>query len=327
VDDLIKQLKSKNSRLRGEAVEKLEALGPDAAKAVDALIPLLADKSPAIRLETSFALAKIGPAALPALRHGLSSTENMIQIGCALTLGHMGSQASAAIPDLKKLLTSPELALSGHAAQAIWRIDPTQAAEVVPALAKVLKSKEPAVRMGALSTLSQMGPAARGAIDEIRPLLEDPEAQIRLSAAMTLWNLDPKQKGIVPVLAASLTDKPPLNYDAVDALQHLAKAGEGGSELINALSKAMRDSDQTMALDAAVGLSNLGAGGVAPLKEALRDPNANVRLNAAIGLSYVGSAARSALSTLEDLGKNDPSDDVRSAAMEAVAEINADAPP
>ncbi len=211
VDDLIKQLKSTNTRLRGEAVEKLEAHGPAAAKAVDALMPLLADKYPSIRLETSFALAKIGSAALPALRKGLSDPEKKIQMGCALTLGHMGSQAAAAIPDLKKLLSGPELALSGHAAQAIWRIDPGQAAEVVPALARVLKSKEPAERMGALSTLSQIGTAARGAVDEIRPLLEDPEAQIRLSAALTLWNLDPKQKGIVSVLAASLTDKPPLN--------------------------------------------------------------------------------------------------------------------
>ncbi len=111
------------------------------------------------------------------------------------------------------------------------------------------------------------------------------------------------------------------------ALQHRAKVGEGGNELIDALSKAMRVNDQTLALDAAVGLSNLGAGGVPPLKEALKDPSANVRLNAAIALSQIGTAARSAVPTLEDLGKNDPSDDVRSAALTAVAEINADSSP
>jgi HEAT repeat protein len=326
VDDLIKQLKSKNSRLRGEAVEKLEAYGPKAARAVDALMPLLADKSPAIRLETSFALAKIGSASLPALRNGLTSSEKMIQIGSALTLGHMGKQASAAIPDLEKLLSSSELALSGHAAQAIWRIDPSQAGEVITVLTKVLKSKEPAERMGALSTLSQMGPSARETIEEIRPLLRDSEAQIRLSAAITLWNIDPKQEGIVPILAAALTDKPPLSYDAVHALQHLAKSGERGFELVNALSKAVQESDQ-LALAAAVGLSYLGAGGVPPLKDALRDPRPDVRISAATALSHIGGPARSALSALESLAKNDPIHDVRSAAMEASAEISADTSP
>jgi len=327
VDDLIKQLKSTNSRQRGEAVEKLEAYGPEAARAVDALMPLLADKFPSIRLETTFALAKIGSAALPALRNGLTSPNKMIQIGSALTLGHMGSQAKEAIPDLKKLFSSSELALSGHAAQAVWRIDPSQAAEVVPVLGKVLSSPESAVRMGALSTLSQIGPTARGAVEEIRPLLRDSEAQTRLSAALALWNIDPKQKGIVPVLAASLADKPPLNYDAVHALQHIAKAGVGGNELIEALTKAMQVNDQTMALDAAVGLSYLGAGGVAPLKDALKSSNANVRINAAIALSHMGAAARSAVSMLEDLGKNDSSEEARAAALEAVAEINADRSP
>ena len=327
IDDLIKQLKSTNARQRGEAVEKLEAFGPEAAKAVHALMPLLADKYPSIRLETTFALAKIGSAALPALRNGLTSTDKMIQIGSALTLGHMGSQAKAAIPDLKKLFSSPELALSGHAAQAVWRIDPNQAADVVPVLGKVLSSPEPPVRMGALSTLSQIGSVARGAVAEIRPLLQDPEAQIRLSAALALWNIDPKEKGLVPVLAASLADKPPLSYDAVHALQHIAKAGAGGNELIEALTKAMQANDQSMALDAAVGLSYLGASGVPALKEALKSDNANVRINAAIALSHMGPAARSTVSILEDLSKNDSSQDVRSAAKEAVSEISADQSP
>jgi HEAT repeat protein len=326
VDDLIKQLKSRDSRLRGEAVEKLGHYGTEAAPAVAALMLLLADKSPAIRLETSFTLAKIGPAALPALRNGLSSSEKMIQVGSALTLGHMGKQASDAIPDLKKLLSSPELIVSGHAAQAIWRIDPSRAPEVVPVLAKVLKSKEPAERMGALSTLSQMGASAREAIEEIRPLLRDSEPQVRLSAAMTLWNIDPKQEGIVQVLAAALTDKAPLNYDAVHALQHLAKTGEKGFEIVDALSKALQESNQ-LAVDAAVGLSYLGASGVPPLQGALKDPNPDVRIGAATALSHIGGPARPALTALESLAKDDPSQDVRSAAREAIAEISIDNSP
>jgi HEAT repeat protein len=141
-----------------------------------------------------------------------------------------------------------------------------------------------------------------------------------------LWNIDPQQEGIVPVLAASLTDKPPLNYDAVHALQHLAKAGEKGNELVNALSKALQESDQ-MALDATVGLSYLGAGGVPPLKETLRDPRPDVRISAATALSHIGGPARPALSALEGLAKNDPYQDVRSAAKEAITEISADTSP
>src|SRR5262249_33759835 len=169
-----------------------------AAPAADALIPLLQDRDPHLRVEVTITLAKIGKAAVPALIKAVGNDEKMIEMGACLTLGHMGATAKEAVPALKKLMGKsilPEVRC--HAAQALWRIDPAQKDSVLPVLTEALATGDRNVRLCALTTISQMGGSA-SVVPAIERLLKDNDAQLRLAAATTLVNIDPKNTNILP---------------------------------------------------------------------------------------------------------------------------------
>ena len=61
-------------------------------------------------------------------------------------------------------------------------------------LTDALHDPSPEVRREAADELGSMGPAAAGAADAIRPLLEDPNADVRTVAQRVLKELEPEPK-------------------------------------------------------------------------------------------------------------------------------------
>src|SRR4051794_36454095 len=74
----IKKLQDKDAAARREAVQALEAIGPEAEAAVPALLQALQDEDTAVRVGTLKAFGQIGPgakAAVPALLHALKDKD------------------------------------------------------------------------------------------------------------------------------------------------------------------------------------------------------------------------------------------------------------
>src|SRR5262249_14584322 len=159
--DWMKLLKSSDPKVRASACVAIRNIGPAAKSAIPALIAALKDTDAYVRMEATVALGAIGEAAIPALIDAAKSTSRYQRIGACLALGHMGAKAKEAIASLEPLLKDKNASVRAHAAQAIWRIDPTRAGDIVPVLAEALKDENRAVRMGAAVTLGQIGPAAK----------------------------------------------------------------------------------------------------------------------------------------------------------------------
>src|SRR5262249_54861119 len=87
-------------RPAGRAAPALGRRGPAAKDAVPALVPLLKDADPFVRVEAGMTLAAVGAAAVPALTEALKDPDRYERMGAALALGHLGKAARPAVDAL-----------------------------------------------------------------------------------------------------------------------------------------------------------------------------------------------------------------------------------
>jgi HEAT repeat protein len=129
-----------------------------------ALIQLLKDEYPEIRVAAVSALREMGPAAVdavPALTEELD--DKSIRLEVLYALAGMGPSAKAAVPALTELLKTATGYDQLLAAQALWKID-ENVDLVVPALIRALNDPFMPIRRDAADALGEIGPRARAAI-------------------------------------------------------------------------------------------------------------------------------------------------------------------
>jgi HEAT repeat protein len=109
--------------------------------------------------------------------------------GAAEALGSIGPAASNAIPRLVTLMSRPASEpLTPTAAINLWRIDHSQANEVVPVLVKCLEEEIESIGADneALAALSEIGPAAVSAVPILRRLEKHNILEIRNAATAAI---------------------------------------------------------------------------------------------------------------------------------------------
>ena len=134
-------------------------------------------------------------------------------------LGYLGPEATKALPTVREKLEGKNQFVRGHAAFALWKItadadeagavfrkllnDSTMANEAVylvgkmgpdaislaPAVAKSLKSSQPATRELAATAIGNMGSAAAAYQTQIKGLLDDKDPLVRMAARKAMQNL------------------------------------------------------------------------------------------------------------------------------------------
>lgn len=234
ITQLADDLQSGNTPERRNAAKALSELGPEAAKALPALIPALDDGDeqvwfhavtaiarigpqalPAVPAlledlaesgrrsanpkwyRSAFALGSIGPVALPKLLPALKNPDSRIRSGSAKALGWFGEKAAPAIPGLVELLNDENENVRFHAAKTLGKIGPP----AIPALRKCLQGTNWKLQLSALSAVQAMGIKARPLSEILIPIASDtPAPELQIQAMRALRRIQPEPKFYAPVL-------------------------------------------------------------------------------------------------------------------------------
>ncbi len=296
-------------------LETLQNIGPDARAAIPELIDIFKDP-PKDQGEASFfaqkALAKVGPAAVPALLgvhqdrivpsriRGaaclplvemksqakdavsalvvlLKKSKDRYRIFHADILGAVGPAARDAVPVLIVTLMDQDREIRLHAAVALSKIG-VDAGTAVPTLIEMFGDKAQVVRDLAVKALIRIGPEAKLAVPALSAGLKDPAVKSRVEAARIVLHVEPRHPEALAVLTAALKDKDGKR----DAAAALAQIGLLDRATVAALADALKDQDGAVRSDAALALLRANPGNAAAqtvLRSALKDQNLSVGIS------------------------------------------------
>jgi WD40 repeat protein len=320
----------KDEAVRAWAVERLGALGPEAAPAVPALVGELelARKHDDFQVgAVARALGRIGPgaaAAVPALRDLIASIPTNLytdqDVEAAHALGRIGP-AGDALPELVGLLLKyPWGNENAVVPRAIERVAGGAPDRVVPLLAKALRRTPPEVRLqdlldrriGVVELIGRLGPKARGTAAALRAVIAEPPPTkpgdlLRPAAAEALWRVEGKADDALAVLMDGLTERLKGMPEDGSSRQGrsaaaLGRIGEPAKPALPALREQLAKSSNVYdRLDAAEAVWRLTGDGkaVGPLLRTVLEgklegerPNKSAHARAIAILGLMGPAAR-----------------------------------
>jgi HEAT repeat protein len=186
---LIEALKDDDHVLCRGAADALGLFGPEAGAAIGQLVSVLKENGEA-SLSASEALAKIGPAAVPALAELVRGRDPGIRTLGVLALWHMGpgasGAASALVEAMNDLKDGTGFDRRDFAAEALGRIGPRAGPAVVPALVAVIRNRQELARFrrACVETLRLLGAVAVDAIPALTEVQDDPAVSELAAAAL-----------------------------------------------------------------------------------------------------------------------------------------------
>jgi HEAT repeat protein len=312
---LLKALKDSATNVRSAAVSALAAVAAREQETAPALVPLLKDREPQVRMAAAdafrqmpFAGGKIEPATLTAILNALREEANT---------GVRGRLIGS-------LCHSPDL-------------------RVVRELVHYLQSNIPGLREQALESLGRIAPflpeeVKKGKDAQGRPVQEAVAALIdclkvkehRGPAAHVLMYLGPDAASAVPALIDAINHADnqldsAILHSRVQLIQALGGIGPGASGATKTLASRLRtDPDYFVRQYAAETLGRIGpqaAEAVPELRLALKDKAVQVRDHAAPALGLIGSKAAQAIPDLLQTMRTDKSNQTRWLAAHSLTQI------
>lgn len=265
LDELRKKARGQSAPGRLEAMLHLASL-PDSEPE---LRRGLRDSHAEVRAAAAFGLGQqkeLSDGAISDLAKALADEDRFAAAFSAWSLGRAGPRAAAAIRDLEKALSDRDFDhdyrphRAAEAAEAILRIDPKGSA--ADAALKLLLSDRmlndrridsEGTRTAAARTLGRCGPAAKGAIPDLRTHLEDSVPSTRIAAAEAIFlagGKDADRTAARRVLATGMAKGERL--DRIRAVRATAAVGE--SSLRTELQRAAADADPDIAREATAAL-------------------------------------------------------------------------
>ncbi|MDY6823210.1 MAG: HEAT repeat domain-containing protein [Thermodesulfobacteriota bacterium] len=245
----ITRLESENWMVRRNAANKLAEMGRDASKAVPALILAMLDDSDwrshyaSVRIAAARALGAIGfpaRAANPALIEMSKSDNYRVRLAAVEALGKIGPRsASNVIAALKDALDDPDFDVRREAASALGGFG-VDAESTVDQLVKALSGPDFDVRRQAATSLGRIGPRSDEAIQALVNTLDDRDADVRTAAVKALGMVVPeKRKVVLPAVISALND----NNESVrlGAVSAVASIGIASPDVMDALERAVHE--------------------------------------------------------------------------------------
>ncbi len=239
------------------------------------------------------------------------------------SLGHMGSSAEVAIPDLIMILDDEHDDVRQHAEKALAQIGGAS----IPALLNKLNHRDTIIRCSAADALGFMGPRAEAAVPALAVLLSGPDYEVSRHAANALGFIGPasvpalqhaaragnSQTTDIALAAFSVlkadretvrelvqmmgnaNESPGLRGFAARAL---GKMQEKAQEAIPDLVHAIGDENNEVRIAVEWALVQMGTAAIPALREQLADANPQVRSRVVRTLGSMGPAAENAVPAL-----------------------------
>lgn len=200
---LTKALAEKSPERRYVAAYALGAMGTAAAPAATSLGDAIENPDPVTRQLAARALGKIGPGAktsLVAVEKGLADKIAAVRIESALAAWRIAKSARS-VGVLAKALADESPNVRDSACQALASLK-EDAREAVEPLGKLLADKD--LRVRAVITLGEIGPASAKFVPELKMLLRDRDGETQLQSAFALWQITGDAKETLAVLEKTL---------------------------------------------------------------------------------------------------------------------------
>jgi eukaryotic-like serine/threonine-protein kinase len=322
---LIEAMKDPGMRVR--AIERIGALGPEAAPALPALLDELRLELTLARkynvfgsegAEVARALGRLGPAAgeaVPLLRELMTSvplnSSTPVEVEAARALGRIGPAADAALPEIVDLLLKyPD------PARETFRGEAYKHAAIVRAIERLAKSPEKLVPhfVKALRLTPEV-------MKDEGLILSESQFDRRIGVVEMIVNLGPSVRGTAPALRAILAE--PQSKNPRDLLRPAAA---------EALWRVEGKADDALAVLTATLAEPIAEGNPNPDSRSGRAAmalahNRSRRGRAAVALGRIGEPAKTALPALQAQIEKGPSPFDRLDAAEAVWRLSGDAKP
>lgn len=303
VPELMKQLSDSELNVKLDAAEALGAIGPDASAAVPELIKAMQAGPVAVTLTSAAALGAIGEASVPALLELMNKQSDM-KLLVTHILGEIGASSKTAIPELIKLIESPNADLREAAIISLGEIGPP-AISAEPQLLKIMETGEGKTRNTAVFALSKIGSKkALPLIKKYAAMTSDNE-RFHLVCAWALVRANPNDPATVsaalPGLIKVLSDENPLVRKEV--ANAISLTGPLAKSMVPNLSKALKaEEDEHVVAELISALAEIGspASSAIPLiTPYLNSVNPELRMIAIYALARFGKASQSAVPVLE----------------------------
>jgi HEAT repeat protein len=196
---LFAALKDKDHEVRAFSAEALANIGPEADKAIPALMEAAIDpvNDWTVRYSAALAIGRIGPNALPAvptlIRVILNKSENrLVRPAATKALGEIGPDAREAIPALKECLKDSDYSVRAEAAYALWRIDQNMEL-VVPAAIEILNNdKDFLAQRRVVGFVGELGNKAKPAVPALIKVMEKEVDSFRPHVIAAIQKIDPE---------------------------------------------------------------------------------------------------------------------------------------
>ncbi|MEV6161530.1 PBS lyase [Streptomyces sp. NPDC052052] len=261
------QLATPVPRLAEAAAHVLEELFGLAAPAADALAARVAadpgawvqdwPSGPPELGSAVKALARLGDArAVPALAAALERPEVPHDVGSAID--RLGAAAAPLAAVLRRRLGEVRLDEGAHdrASPLLAGVTALRADEALPEVLRVLRGapefRGEWLRTAALRALGSFGPAARGALPELRTLLRRPGSTSATEVALALWAIDGDADAVLPVLIENLQAE--HAHERRSAVNALGRLGTRAAVTVPRLRALLGHEQVWLRVDAAIAL-------------------------------------------------------------------------
>jgi HEAT repeat protein len=195
---------------------------------------------------TAQGLAIGGPGVVRALRTNLKSDQAAYRLDAARSLGVIGPEAKAAVPDLIDALHDQDRDVTTAVIFTLGEIGPEAATAVEPLRGMIDYGSKPGVTCMAIEALGRIGPGARRAFPELAAMVRKPHEGAWLFAAKALCQMGPEGRAEAAVALSAViqvlaTDKwaPNRRY----AAEVLAEMGSAARQAVSQLETASEDGD------------------------------------------------------------------------------------
>jgi HEAT repeat protein len=334
VDALMAQLDGEEPEARLLAMQSLGQIGPRARRAVPKLVELLGRQPLAERAAAAYALAEIDlevaqgrspllpGGILPVLSEALKDPNEQTRLFAVSAVDRLGRDAQGLLPQLVLLVDDPgSLRVRAFAAGTVVRLDPGRVHQCVTTLKSALAANDLTIVRQAAIDLGRVGPRARGATPDLRPLLTHDDRATSQAAAFALADIDSvaAREGLEVLKKAIRGDNLNARRWAVRAL---GRMGPDAAETVPLLRDVLSDKDEDLRARSAAALGLIGSAArpaVPDLLQALKDRSPRVRAEAAYSLGRVGPGPGVTSGLLEAL--HDESEDVRRWAANSLGQL------